>query len=70
MSLAPETADFKLNRLNWMSFLRLFLSIAPCGDPIMQEYFDFAMEHNELQKPENWQSASELHMKPKEIAQL
>ncbi len=28
----------------------------------MQEYLDFAMEHNQLQKPENWESASELYM--------
>lgn len=36
----------------------------------MQEYWDFAMEHNQLQKPENWQSASELYLKLKEITQL
>lgn len=36
----------------------------------MQEYFDFAVEHNEIQKPECWQSASELYLKLKEIAQL
>ncbi len=46
------------------------LSMTPCGDPNMQEYLDFAMEHNQLQKPENWESASELYMKLKEMAQL
>ncbi len=45
-------------------------SMTPCGDPNMQEYLDFAMEHNQLQKPENWESASELYMKLKEMAQL
>ncbi|KAF3845993.1 hypothetical protein F7725_003071 [Dissostichus mawsoni] len=46
------------------------LSIAPCGDQNMQEYLDFAMERNDLQKPENWETASELYMKLKEYAQL
>ncbi|KAJ4948055.1 hypothetical protein JOQ06_019596 [Pogonophryne albipinna] len=46
------------------------LSIAPCGDQNMQEYLDFAMERNDLQKPENWETASELYMKQKEYAQL
>ncbi|KTF93250.1 hypothetical protein cypCar_00036526 [Cyprinus carpio] len=46
------------------------LSMTPCGDPNMQEYLDFAMEHDQLQKPENWESASELYMKLKEMAQL
>ncbi|KAJ4928901.1 hypothetical protein JOQ06_004523 [Pogonophryne albipinna] len=46
------------------------LSIAPCGDQNMQEYMDFAMERNDLQKPENWETASELYMKQKEYAQL
>ncbi|CAM4567542.1 unnamed protein product [Leuciscus chuanchicus] len=46
------------------------LSMTPCGDPNMQEYLDFAMEHNQLQKPENWESASERYMKLKEMAQL
>lgn len=46
------------------------LSMTPCGDPNMQEYLDFAMEHNRIQKPENWESASELYMKLKEMAQL
>lgn len=46
------------------------LSIALCGDPDMQEYLYFAMERSQLQKPENWESASELFMKLKEIAQL
>ncbi|KAI9547198.1 hypothetical protein NQZ68_020019, partial [Dissostichus eleginoides] len=41
------------------------LSIAPCGDQNMQEYLDFA-----IQKPENWETASELYMKLKEYAQL
>ncbi|KAJ8002150.1 hypothetical protein DPEC_G00176830 [Dallia pectoralis] len=41
------------------------LSITPCGDLNMQEYLDFAMEHNQLQKPENWESASELYIKLK-----
>lgn len=36
----------------------------------MQEYLDFAMERNDLQKPENWETASELYMKLKEYAQL
>lgn len=44
--------------------------MTPSGDPNMQEYLDFAMEHNQLQKPENWESASELYMKLKEMAQL
>ncbi|KAI9541732.1 hypothetical protein NQZ68_027096 [Dissostichus eleginoides] len=46
------------------------LSIAPCGDRNRQEYLDFAMERNDLQKPENWETASELYMKLKEYAQL
>jgi len=46
------------------------LSIAPCGNPNMQEYLNFAMEQNQLQKPEDWQSASELYLKLKEITQL
>ncbi|KAK1893137.1 putative transcriptional regulatory protein [Dissostichus eleginoides] len=46
------------------------LSIAPCGDQNMQDYLDFAMERNDLQKPENWETASELYMKLKEYAQL
>ncbi|KAL1256565.1 hypothetical protein QQF64_012110 [Cirrhinus molitorella] len=46
------------------------LSMTPCGDPNMQEHLDFAMEHNQLKKPENWESASELYMKLKEMAQL
>ncbi|XP_034047720.1 uncharacterized protein LOC117529127 [Thalassophryne amazonica] len=43
---------------------------APCGDANMQEYLDFAMEHTYLQKPENWQSSTELYLKLKETAQL
>ncbi len=45
------------------------LSMTPCGDPNMQEYLDFAMEQK-LQKPENCESASELYMKLKEMAQV
>ncbi|XP_039623028.1 uncharacterized protein LOC120537856 [Polypterus senegalus] len=41
-----------------------------CGDLNMQEYLDFVMEHSYLQKPENWESASELYIHLKEIAQL
>lgn len=37
------------------------------GDTIMQEDLDLAMEDNHLQKPEYWQSATELYLKLKEI---
>uniref|UniRef100_A0A3P9JDE3 Integrase core domain-containing protein n=1 Tax=Oryzias latipes TaxID=8090 RepID=A0A3P9JDE3_ORYLA len=46
------------------------LSLPSCGDPNTQEYLHFVMDHNRFQKPENWESASELYMKLKEIAQL
>lgn len=36
----------------------------------MQEYLDFVMENEQLQKPGGWQAATELYMKLKEIAQL
>ncbi|KAF3858645.1 hypothetical protein F7725_011846 [Dissostichus mawsoni] len=55
---------------NELHYLPHSLSIAPCGDQNMQEYLDFAMERNDLQKPENWETASELYMKLKEYAQL
>ena len=38
-------------------FPEAHLSITPCGEPNMQEYLDFAMEHNQLQK--HWQSVYE-----------
>ncbi len=69
IGLAPETADFKLNRLNWMPFLRL-VNDSLWGPKHAGVYLDFAMEHNQLQKSENWESASELYMKLKEMAQL
>lgn len=46
------------------------LTRAPCGDANMQEYLDLALEHNHLQQPEYWQSATELYLRLKEIAQL
>jgi hypothetical protein len=36
----------------------------------MQEYLDLAMEQNNLQKPDHWQSSTELYLRLKEIAQL
>lgn len=46
------------------------LVVPPCGDPALQEYLDLAMEHNQLQRPENWESATKLYMNLKEIAWL
>ncbi|XP_049333540.1 uncharacterized protein LOC111189804 isoform X1 [Astyanax mexicanus] len=46
------------------------LSISPCGDPDIQEYLDFVMEHIQLQMPNNWEAASELYLQLKDIAQL
>ncbi|XP_076602297.1 uncharacterized protein LOC143330033 [Chaetodon auriga] len=61
---------FKTEQAELDAFPEAHLSRAPCGDPNMQEYLDFTMEHNHLQKPEYWQSATELYLKLKEIAQL
>jgi len=46
------------------------LSLAPCGNSDTQEYLDLVMEHSNLRTPDNWESAAELYLKLKEIAQL
>ncbi|RXN26725.1 macrophage mannose receptor 1-like isoform X2 [Labeo rohita] len=61
---------FQIEQAELDALLEASLSMTPCGDPNMQEYLDFAMEHNQLQMPENWESASELYMKLKEMAQI
>ncbi|XP_055051829.2 uncharacterized protein [Misgurnus anguillicaudatus] len=61
---------FQIEQTELDAFPEASLSITSCGDPNMQEYLDFAIEHSQLQKPENWESASELYMKLKEMAQL
>ncbi|XP_030580362.1 uncharacterized protein LOC115776739 [Archocentrus centrarchus] len=61
---------FKIEMTELDAFPDVHLTRAPCGDPNMQEYLDFAVEHNHLQKPEQWQSSTELYLKLKEIAQL
>ncbi|XP_030580627.1 uncharacterized protein LOC115776958 [Archocentrus centrarchus] len=61
---------FKIQMTELDAFPDVHLTRAPCGDPNMQEYLDFAVEHNHLQKPEQWQSSTELYLKLKEIAQL
>lgn len=61
---------FEIERADLDAVPEASLSIAPCGDSNMQEYFAFVMEYKQLQKPENWESATELYMKLKEIAQL
>lgn len=61
---------FEIEHTELDGFPEASLSIATCGDPNMQEYLDFAMERHQLQKPENWESATGLYMKLKEIAQL
>ncbi|XP_055025013.2 uncharacterized protein [Misgurnus anguillicaudatus] len=45
-------------------------SLTPCGDANIQEYLDYVMEHFQLQQPGNWESASELYLRLKEIGQL
>lgn len=50
------------------SFPEAGLLIVPCGDANMQEYF--VIESHQLQKPEDWESASDLYLKLKVIAQL
>ncbi|XP_073339900.1 uncharacterized protein [Pagrus major] len=61
---------FKIELAELNAFPEARLTRAPCGDTNMQEYLDLAMESNHLQKPEYWQSATELYLKLKEIAQL
>ncbi|CAL8372929.1 unnamed protein product [Arctogadus glacialis] len=61
---------FKIEETELDAFPEAQLTRAPCGDPNMQEYLDLAMEQNNLQKPDHWQSSTELYLRLKEIAQL
>ncbi|KAK1900148.1 putative transcriptional regulatory protein [Dissostichus eleginoides] len=70
MKFGSRDCGFEIEQAELDAVPETNLSIAPCGDQNMQEYLDFAMERNDLQKPENWETASELYMKLKEYAQL
>ncbi|KAL6486342.1 hypothetical protein MHYP_G00057340 [Metynnis hypsauchen] len=61
---------FRIERTELDAFPESRQSINPCGDPNIQEYLDFVMEHNQLEKPKDWETASELYLRLKEIAQL
>ncbi|XP_036389895.1 uncharacterized protein LOC118781114 isoform X2 [Megalops cyprinoides] len=61
---------FEIEEAELDAFPEARLSIPKCGDQNMQEYLEFAMESNQLHKPENWEAATELYMKLKEIVQL
>lgn len=45
-------------------------TIDSCGDPDIQEYLELVMEQNRLQRPENWEAASEVYITLKGIAGL
>ncbi|KAK5619159.1 hypothetical protein CRENBAI_024064 [Crenichthys baileyi] len=49
---------FNIEQSELDAFPEAHLTRVPCGDPNMQEYLDFAMEHNHLRKPEYWQSSN------------
>ncbi|TWW82012.1 hypothetical protein D4764_01G0018270 [Takifugu flavidus] len=59
---------FQIEQTQLEAFPEAHLTRAPCGDANMQEYLDLAMQSNQLQKAEYWQSATELKLK--EITQL
>ncbi|KAL6460937.1 hypothetical protein MHYP_G00309030 [Metynnis hypsauchen] len=61
---------FRIERTELDAFPESRQSINPCVDPNIQEYLDFVMEHNQLEKPKDWETASELYLRLKEIAQL
>ena len=44
--------------------------LTPCGDANIHEYLDYVMEYFQLQRPGDWESASELYLQLKEIGQL
>lgn len=53
LDLAPETVDLHLNIQTWDTFSESSQSMNPCGNPNIQEYLNFVMEHSQLQKPDN-----------------
>ena len=53
-------SGFRIDRTELDAFPESRQSINPCGDPNIQEYLDFVMEDNQLEKPRDWETALEL----------
>lgn len=61
---------FPIHQAELDAFPESRLCLPPCGNSNIQEYMDMVMEHHNLQTPHNWESAAELYLKLKEIAQF
>ncbi|XP_076828986.1 uncharacterized protein LOC143475128 [Brachyhypopomus gauderio] len=61
---------FRVEQTELDGFPEIRQTVNPCGDPNIQEYLDFVMEHRQLQKPSNWETAAQLYLCLKDISQL
>lgn len=61
---------FPVNDVDLGAFPESRLATQLCGDIKIQEYLEFAMEHNQLQRPQNWEEALHLYFTMKETAGL
>ncbi|KAI7809774.1 hypothetical protein IRJ41_016386, partial [Triplophysa rosa] len=61
---------FPVEDVELSAFPESRLTAQLCGDKNIQEYLEFAMEHNQLQCPQTWEEALKLYFTLKETAGL
>lgn len=61
---------FRVEEEELLTFSGLGDTVVSCGDTEIQAYVEHIMEQNNLQSPDNWESALQLYLTLKEISGL